>query len=337
MTRSEKCRQRHRPGTNRETQERIMLMTRVLARCTVIFGSAVGLLLAALLGGVELTAWAADTTPTTHQAASLSKKEKQQLVQDGVAQYEAGNRATALKMLEQAVAVFPENYMAPYYLGMIYLDENRVSDAVAQWQRYVDMDPHSDNSMKIRKYLTLLLRREAKAQARLAIAYEDTLGAGTPTGQTVAVTPFRNLGDARFDSLGKGMASMLITDLSQVPALQVIERVKLQVLMDEMALGASGLVDPRSATRMGRLLKASHLTTGSLADLDQEKLQIASVVVDTAQRIKPSAPRRRPDRWRTSSNWRNGSPAASSRTSGRSIANRCPKPSTKPTPRACRP
>ncbi len=261
-----------------------MYMTRVLVRSTVILGSVVSLVAVALLGGMEATVSAADTTPGIQQTATLTKREKQQLVENGVTQYEAGNKAAAQKMLEQAVAIYPENYMAPYFLGMIYLENDRITDTIAQWQNYVSMAPQSKESTKIRKYLSLMLRREAKAQAKLALAYEDSLKAGTVSGHTIAVTSYRNLGTAQFDTLGKGMAAMLITDLSQIPDLQVIERVKIQVLMDEMELGATELIDSQSASRMGRLLKAGHITTGSLTDLEQKNLQIASLVMDTQQK-----------------------------------------------------
>lgn len=48
-----------------------------------------------------------------------------------------------------------------------------------------------------------------------------------------------------------------------------------------MSLGTSGLVDQKTALKVGKLLKSKHITTGSLADLEKENLQIVSVVVDT--------------------------------------------------------
>lgn len=265
-------------------------MNRVLVRSTIVFGSVIALLIGGLPGGTGTTAVASDKGTDTHQASSLTKKEKQQLVEEGVASYEAGNKTEAREMLEKAEAVYPENYMVPYYLGLIYLEKDRLSDAIAQWQRYVAMDEKSENSIKTRKYLTLLLRRQAEAYARQAVADEDALMTAGVQEQTVAVTPFQNLGTAKLDPLGKGMAAMLISDLSQVPDLQVIERVKLQVLMDEMKLGASGIVDPRNASKMGHMLKASHVTAGSLAEAGQEKMQIASVLMDTQARRKVAAP-----------------------------------------------
>ena len=95
------------------------------------------------------------------EAAKLTTPEKQELVRKAVAAYERGQWPSAQKSLEQAQTAFPENYAVPYYLGLIYLKQGRRSDAIAQWQRYITMDPNSENALKIRKNLTLLLRQEA--------------------------------------------------------------------------------------------------------------------------------------------------------------------------------
>ncbi|MGD8769555.1 MAG: tetratricopeptide repeat protein, partial [Desulfobacterales bacterium] len=51
----------------------------------------------------------------------------------------------------------------------------------------------------------------------------------------------------------------------------------------EMNLGTSGLVDPKTAPKLGKLLKARHVTTGNLADIEKENMQIASALVDAEQ------------------------------------------------------
>jgi tetratricopeptide (TPR) repeat protein len=218
---------------------------------------------------------------TEKEAAALSTREKQALVQQAVADYEQGVSAKAQEGLERAQTVFPENYAVPYYLGLIYLEQKKRAAAIAQWQRYVKMAPESDNALKIRKYLTKLLREQARESAKQAVAMEAALASGRADDKTVAVTAFKNLGSDQLASLGKGMAAMLISDLSQVPDLHVVERIRLQALLEEMKLGTSGLVDKKTAPKVGKLLKAKHVTTGSLSDLESLDLMIASVVMDT--------------------------------------------------------
>jgi tetratricopeptide (TPR) repeat protein len=218
------------------------------------------------------------------EATELSTQEKQELVGQAVAAYERGQWPTAQRKLEQARTVFPENYAVPYYLGLIYLEQGRRSDAIAQWQRYVAMDPKSENALKICKNLTLLLRQEARDFAKQAVTEQSALIRGRADDKTVAVTSYSNLGSEKLGPLGKGMAAMLISDLSKVPDLKVVDRIKLQALLEEMQLGTTGLVDSKSAPKVGKLLKARHVTSGSLADLDKDNLVIASVLVDSHQK-----------------------------------------------------
>jgi TolB-like protein len=105
-----------------------------------------------------------------------------------------------------------------------------------------------------------------KTWARQALAQEAALGAAQMPDNTLSVLYFSNAtGQPALDALGKGLAFMLMTDLSTIKGLALVERVKLQALVEEMGLGASGLVDPGSAPRVGRLLGARFLVSGNLS------------------------------------------------------------------------
>ncbi len=213
-------------------------------------------------------------------SAGLSSKEKKKLVEHGVAQYTQKDLDGARNTLEQAEAVFPENFAVPYYLGLIYLQEGRREDAISQWRRYLEMDPGSQNARELRKTLTLLLREEARANAREALAREAALDGIEADRDTIAVSAFSNIGSVHLGPLGKGLSAMLVTDLSKMPGLQVVDRMALQALLEELKLGTSGLVDRSTAPQVGRLLKVRRVATGSLSDVDAKHLQIASVLFD---------------------------------------------------------
>ena len=57
---------------------------------------------------------------------------------------------------------------------------------------------------------------------------------------------------------------MIITDLSQIRSLTVIERIRVQYLMEEMALARTDLVNTGTAPKTGRLLGAENLVVGTL-------------------------------------------------------------------------
>jgi TolB-like protein len=66
-----------------------------------------------------------------------------------------------------------------------------------------------------------------------------------------------------FAWLRKGLADMLITDLSQAPGLEVVQRERLEDVMREQSLQATGRVRDKSAVRIGRLTGATVILLGS--------------------------------------------------------------------------
>lgn len=123
---------------------------------------------------------------------------------------------------------------------------------------------------------------EVKDWAKGALKEESGLKM-VPGQNTVAVLYFINqTGKSDVDPLQKGFALMLMTDLSKVKGLQVVERVRLQALLDEMKLGKSGLAEPGTAPRMGRLLRARWLVGGNIGTGNPVELKIQGDVLDVA-------------------------------------------------------
>ena len=73
---------------------------------------------------------------------------------------------------------------------------------------------------------------------------------------------------------------MLISDLSRLKILPLIERAELQALVEELGLGQSGLVDAGTAPKIGRLLKARYLVGGSFAPAKEKLLRIQGSLLD---------------------------------------------------------
>src|SRR5437763_15158886 len=56
--------------------------------------------------------------------------------------------------------------------------------------------------------------------------------------------------------LGKGLADMITTDLSALPGVQLVERQRLEAVLQELALQQSVYFDPATAQRIGKQLGA---------------------------------------------------------------------------------
>lgn len=103
--------------------------------------------------------------------------------------------------------------------------------------------------------------------------------------KSIAVLYFDNTSDiADLEPLRKGLADMLITDLSKIKALRIIEREKLEELMKEIELSLSGIVDENSVKKIGKQLGAEFLLMGSYILLgDTMRIDARLVNVETGE------------------------------------------------------
>ncbi len=111
-----------------------------------------------------------------------------------------------------------------------------------------------------------MLKQIVRATAVLALA-TTSLFAQDDMRPTVAVLPFVNsaIGDAQTElaPLSKGIADLLIIELGQNTGIRLVERENISRILEEQNLARDGRVDDATAARIGRLLGAKHIITGS--------------------------------------------------------------------------
>jgi TolB-like protein len=103
--------------------------------------------------------------------------------------------------------------------------------------------------------------------------------------RTVMVLYFDNrTNDRDLDVLSKGLADMLVTDLSGVRGIQVVEREKLDEIVKEIDRSKTKFFDPATAQRLGKGVGAAFAITGSIAALEPKiRLDIRLIEVATAK------------------------------------------------------
>ncbi len=109
--------------------------------------------------------------------------------------------------------------------------------------------------------------------------------------KTIAVLYFENNSLAKreeMDPLRKGLADMFITEFSKIDQFKVVERSRLEQLIEEMKLGQSGMLDAQTAQQVGKLLGAQNLVFGSYMNMYDGKMRIdlRIVEVETGLTIK---------------------------------------------------
>ena len=166
------------------------------------------------------------------------------------------------------------------YLGLTYEGLNQFDSARTVYTELLAAKRGGSVKRLLSGRLVLLTRHELQYQARQAIAREATLATTPPDPNTVAVMPFRYTGvDTTLRPLERGLAALVVTDLSRVRRLRLVERERLQVLLDEIQLAASGRVDPASGARSGRLIGAGQVVQGQFAEAPNANFRVDAAVV----------------------------------------------------------
>jgi Curli production assembly/transport component CsgG/FecR protein len=186
-------------------------------------------------------------------------------LQEGIRAFRDNDVNAAKGILGQVRSVFPYNGAAAYYLGLIRLNEGDLKGAIEQWQQYVKIDPEGAREKGVPRYLTVVVGQHLKEEAQLAIANEKMLSASPPTPNSIAVHPIQSKGQDQYRAIGKGLTAMVIADLAKIPGLKVLEREKIQRILDEIKLSESGLVKEDMTVRSGRLLRAEKLVVGDFS------------------------------------------------------------------------
>lgn len=86
------------------------------------------------------------------------------------------------------------------------------------------------------------------------------------TRPIVAILPFDNnsigAGRENFDGIGKGIQETLIADMATNAKVRLVDRERVQRILEEQNLVRSGSVDPATAVRVGRILGAQYAIYG---------------------------------------------------------------------------
>lgn len=185
----------------------------------------------------------------------------------GVEAFRDGKDDAAKAAFERVRALAPGETLVPYYLGLIALKREDNASAVQLLQQYAREDPEGAASRDVPQTLTLLSSAQLQQEVASAVARETEVVGSPPEPGSIAVQAFVNKGSNKdegdFRAMAKGLAAMIIADLSKVPGLKVLEREKVQLLVNEAKLGDSGLADTASAVRSGRLMRAEKVVVGN--------------------------------------------------------------------------
>lgn len=200
------------------------------------------------------------------------------LVQLGIAYRAAHRPDDAVRPLERALQRDPRNATAMLFLGLAQEDRKEYEEAARWYAAYLKANPGSAMERQVHQRLALVSHERTTESVKQALADEARLRSTPPEPHTLAVLPFRvSAQDTSLQPLGRAMAELLTTDLSQTARVKVLERARVQMLIDEMQLAVQQRVDPATAARAGRLLGAERLLEGDISG-DDAQLRLQAIL-----------------------------------------------------------
>jgi tetratricopeptide (TPR) repeat protein len=195
----------------------------------------------------------------------------------GYAYLKNGQHAEAIEQFRQVMTRKPDDPFSTYYLGMSYLEDGQRGKTVETWRTYHNPgQPFFESELS--RQATVVEIYDSIQLAHQALSQEQMLKTQPPQPNLIAVFSYQDTSpDSRFKHLERAVATLIITDLSQIKSIKVVERLKIQHLLRETQLGESGIVEAGTAPRAGRLLGAENLITGTMGpDSMQAKTSLAS-------------------------------------------------------------
>ena len=195
----------------------------------------------------------------------------------------------AMPPARRGMELAPQDALGPLVLGQCLELAEQYDEALQVYRAFLAAHQDGPGVGAIRARAGLALRASAVRGARLALAREDELTQQPADPQTVAVLPVQVLGDSTYQPLSRGLAQMLTSDLALLQRFRLVERMRVGTLLDELQLGQGSHVDPASAARVGRLIRAGRMVQGLAQIPGEQNVRLeASVVLGTGEVSAPA-------------------------------------------------
>ena len=199
----------------------------------------------------------------------------------GIAQYKKGEFEEAEKTLIQAnqVKSDPAAYL---YLGMIFEQNNKYDSAIEFYTTALSLEPEGEIRSLVRAHIDRLMSQKIKEETDLALKNESKIEVSSIPQNTIAVVNFDGSHlPPDIAPISAGLAEFTSIDLAKVKSLRVVERLKIDAIMNELKLETSEYADPKSAPRMGRLIGSRRIVTGSLLGVGKKAVRLDGAIVNT--------------------------------------------------------
>ena len=201
------------------------------------------------------------------------------LLRYGAALFTAGRCDSATVVSRRGDDLRPGDALGPLVIGQCLEQSGDYDQAIATYMAFTGAHGDSRGAASVRAREMLARRERSTARARDALARELVLTAQPADINAIAVLPLTIAGDTTYAPLGRGLAQMLISDLSLLQQFTLVERLQVGALLQELQLAETGRIDPATAARVGRLARAGRMVQGVANIPSQGDVRLEATVV----------------------------------------------------------
>lgn len=241
-----------------------------------LVGSGCSLGLQRPVSPAEIPALEAELSRTPDDGATLDRY--------AAALFAADRCEEAVPAADRAMEVDPESYVGPLVRGRCLEADGQFDAALAVYATFLEEHPGATGVEAVDAQRRLAVQERAITAAREALDEEARgVAPGPADPEAVAVLPVLVQGDPAYEPLSRGLASLMISDLDLLQRFRLVERIETQAIIDELALAQSDRVDPATAARVGRIIRAGQTVQGTVTlNANGEDTALQAAVVDAA-------------------------------------------------------
>lgn len=173
--------------------------------------------------------------------------------------------ATAGPYITQAYQNLPTDPKTLFYMGLYTEIEQGMQDALQIYGNYTEVPITSPYRKMMMGRYAWLSEQLIKSEIKTRIAEEASLQTAGVDAAALAIFPLHYIGsNTDYEHLGRAFSELVLADLAQLSRVKLVERIRVQTLLDELQLAADGVTDPSVSPRLGKLLGAGNMAGGNI-------------------------------------------------------------------------
>jgi tetratricopeptide (TPR) repeat protein len=189
--------------------------------------------------------------------------------------------------LDHALEENPSDPALLLYKGINLEFFDETEEALGYYQKFDQVSLDSPYRELLEGRYLWLKRQKIYSEVDSLAKEEDHLSFENVSESTLAVFPLMYHGfNEDYVPLSRGFSEMISIDLAKVKNLTILERIRIQAVIDELKFSQSAAVDQSTAPRAGKLLRAGTIISGDY-DISEEKefkINLGSWDVQTSER-----------------------------------------------------